>query len=121
MKLQILLTSFLILLGLDIIYLKLTYKVMEDQIVSVQKFAVKPRILVAIACYLILFFGLYHFILVPKRSPLEAFILGIVLYGVYELTNYSIFKNWKLRTVVIDTLWGGILLGLTTKLTYLFE
>ena len=31
------------------------------------------------------------------------------VYGVYDLTTMAILKNWKLTTVVMDTLWGGIL------------
>jgi uncharacterized membrane protein len=45
-------------------------------------------------------------------------ILGFVIYGVYETTTYALLKKWKLQTVMIDTLWGGILFGLTTMITY---
>ena len=48
-------------------------------------------------------------------------VLGLVIYGVYETTNYAIFKNWTLSTVLLDTAWGAILLGLTTFLTYQFS
>jgi uncharacterized membrane protein len=43
----------------------------------------------------------------------EAFLLGIVIYGVYETTNYALFKNWSILTVFMDTLWGGILFAST--------
>ena len=91
---------------------------MFDQIVSVQKFAANIKIHAAIACYILLFIGLYNFVLKMRRPPLDAFVLGIVIYGVFETTNHAIFKNWKNSTVFIDTLWGGVLLGLTTFLTY---
>ena len=50
---------------------------------------------------------------------MDAFLLGIVIYGVYESTNYAILKNWNIKAVALDTLWGGILFALTTKVTYL--
>ena len=52
---------------------------------------------------------------------LDAMILGWVIYGVYEGTNYGILKNWKMSTVIIDTLWGSVLFGLTTYLTYMLQ
>jgi uncharacterized membrane protein len=67
---------------------------------------------------LFLIFGLYFFILREKKTPLEAFIFGIVVYGVYETTTYALLKNWKITTVITDTLWGGVLFYLTTFFTY---
>jgi uncharacterized membrane protein len=76
------------------------------------------RILGAIICYILLIFGLYYFILKDHRSILDATLFGIVIYGVYESTNYATLKNWTLKILLIDTLWGGVLMGLTTYLTY---
>ena len=75
----------------------------------------------AIACYFFLLVGLYYFILKDRKSPLEAMLLGLVIYAVYETTTYALLKNWKLQTVMIDTLWGGTLFYLTTYFTYLFS
>lgn len=118
MKITIVLLAFLLLLGLDTIYLTLTKKFMMDQIVSVQKFTPNLRVGPAIACYVAIFLGLYYFILKTRRPPLDAFILGFVVYAVFELTNYSIFKNWRSSMVLLDTAWGATLFWLTTMLTY---
>lgn len=121
MKLFIIFLSLCILLGLDFIYLSIVMNFVTDQIISVQKFSPKIRLFSAISCYLILFFGLYYFILEPRKSPLDAALLGLVIYSVYEFTNYATFKNWKPSMVIIDTLWGGFLLGFTTFMTYSIE
>ena len=55
-----------------------------------------------------------YFIIIQKKTPIEAFLLGIFVYGVYETTNWSLFSNWKFQTVIMDTIWGGILFFLTT-------
>ncbi len=47
---------------------------------------------------------------------LKAFILGLCIYAVYEMTNYALITDWHIKTVLIDTLWGGILFALTTFL-----
>jgi hypothetical protein len=65
-------------------------------------------------CYIFLIFALNYFIIQPKRSVNDAFFLGILIYGVYETTNYALFTKWSFLTVVIDTLWGGTLFALTT-------
>jgi uncharacterized membrane protein len=44
--------------------------------------------------------------------------LGIVIYGVYEFTNLSLLKNWKVLTTILDTTWGGVLFASTTYLAY---
>lgn len=107
-----------ILLILDSIYLYAHKKTFEIQIASVQRVSIQPRYLGAIVCYALLVFGLYYFILKHRRSVFDAFLLGIVIYGVFDSTNYAIFKKWELNVAVMDMLWGGLLFGLTTYITY---
>ncbi len=37
---------------------------------------------------------------------------GLILYGVYDLTNLALIKGWPLVITVIDILWGTLLNGL---------
>lgn len=109
-----------ILLFLDFAFLNFQRNMFETQIFVIQKEKIKMNIPAAIACYVFLLFGLYYFILKDHRSPLDAMLFGLVIYGVYETTTYALLKNWKLQTVLIDTLWGGTLFYLTTYFTYSF-
>jgi len=34
---------------------------------------------------------------------------GIVVYTVYDMTNYSLLRDWPLRVALIDICWGGLL------------
>ena len=86
----------------------------DKQIQSVQGSQTKMNYLGAALCYIFLIVGINYFIIRPKKSITDAFLLGIVIYGVYETTNYAIFKNWSLLSVIIDTLWGGLLFASTT-------
>lgn len=79
--------------------------------------ALKFRPIGAILCYAFLIFGLNYFILLKGRSWKDALLLGLVIYGVYETTNYTILKDWPVMAVIIDTLWGGTLFALTTYIT----
>lgn len=108
------------LLVLDGIYLYSNLRTFENQVINVQRVVLKARPVGAILCYLALIFGLNYFIISKNRSPLDAFLLGLVIYAVYDSTNYTIFKQWSPMLAVTDSLWGGILFALTTYITYQF-
>jgi uncharacterized membrane protein len=110
--------SGVILIILDAIFLYINRNTFEIQIADVQRVVIQPKYLGFVLCYLLLIFGLYWFILRTRRPVWEAILLGIFVYGVYETTNYGTLKKWRLKTMLIDTLWGGALFGLTTAVTY---
>ena len=114
---QIILPGILLVL-IDYIYLNAISSFFNKQIFNIQKSPIQLRFSGAIICYILLVFGLYYFIISQNKKVFDAFILGLVIYGVYESTNYALLKNWKFSTLVIDTLWGGILFALTTYFTY---
>jgi len=107
-----------IMLLLDMCYITINKKMFDDQIIEVQRVILQARYTPAILCYILLILGLYYFIIRKQESILDAFLFGIVIYGVYETTNYTIFKKWNPVTVIVDTLWGGILMSTTTWFTY---
>jgi uncharacterized membrane protein len=76
------------------------------------------NLLGATLCYMFLVFGLNYFIISRKKPILDAFILGIVIYGVYETTTYALLDKWSPLAVILDTFWGGVLFTLTTYFTY---
>jgi uncharacterized membrane protein len=100
---------FLSFLVLDLIFFWVNQTFLTKTLVSVQGFKPNVRYVRAFFCYVALTFLMYYFIILPKRSLTDAFLLGIGVYTVYETTNYALFKNWPLKMVVMDILWGGIL------------
>ena len=90
----------------------------KKQIIKVQKTSFSMNYFGATFAYILLIVGLYWFIIKENRSLLDAFILGFVIYGVYEGTSKALLKNWDYKTMVIDTLWGGTLMVLTTLIVY---
>jgi uncharacterized membrane protein len=88
----------------------------NKQVQSVQGTKIQFNLLAALICYIFLIYGLNYFIIRPKRSASDAFLLGLIIYGVYETTNWAIFTKWSPLSVIIDTLWGGILFALTTTI-----
>lgn len=65
----------------------------------------------AIIAYLILIIFAYKFL--PKTtSNEEAFMLGFLLYAVYDSTNYATLDKYQANVAIIDALWGGVLFTL---------
>jgi uncharacterized membrane protein len=108
-----LLSSF-IFITLDMFYINFTKNYFNTQIKLVQGTDLKINLVASVIVYAVLIFGLNYFIIQQNKSVKDAFILGLVIYAVYEFTNMSLLQKWKFKTALMDTLWGGILFGLTT-------
>jgi uncharacterized membrane protein len=111
------LISAIVFIVTDSIYLNTIKGYFQKQIKDVQGSPIKVKFLGIALCYLFLITGINYFIIKPRKSASEAFLLGLVIYGVYETTNYALLNNWSILTVIMDTLWGGILFALTTYIT----
>ena len=111
------LLSAIIFVILDGCYLNLIKSYFNNQINKVQGSNAQVKLIPTAITYVFLIFILEYFIISKKENYKTAFLLGFCIYAVYEFTNYSLFKNWSLFTVIMDTMWGGILYALTTYLT----
>lgn len=103
----------IIMAFLDYIYLSSISDFFKKSILNIQKSKLNFRLIPAILCYVFLIFSLQYFVISKKGNLIDAFILGICIYAVFELTNYATIDKWPLRLVLIDSLWGGILFSLT--------
>lgn len=75
----------------------------------------------AIIFYLLFIVGIFYFSILPaieKNSLLKALISGALFgfftYATYDLTNLATLKDWPLRIVFIDIIWGAIQTGLVS-------
>ena len=107
-----------IFLVLDSIYLKLITKHFNKLIFNIQLSNIYINKIAVVLCYIILTGGVYYFSIIKKLTYFETFLLGILIYGVYETTNMSILKKWTWETVIIDTIWGGIVCFLSVFCYY---
>jgi uncharacterized membrane protein len=75
----------------------------------------------AAVVYICLALGMTLLVLTRARSPLDALalgtVLGLVIYGVYDFTNYATLRDWPVALVVVDVAWGGVLCGATAWIT----
>ena len=115
---RLLFLTLIVFLSLDFTFLYLMSSMFNKQIIAVQGSPIVFNMYPAIFCYIALCFGIYYFIIRERKSILDAFLLGIVIYAVYETTTLSLLKNWTYKTAIIDTMWGGTLFALTTFIVY---
>ncbi|WP_202423775.1 DUF2177 family protein [Duganella margarita] len=76
----------------------------------------QPRIAAAAAFYLVYAVGVVFLAVAPglraiswQTAALHGLVLGLIAYGTYDLTNYSILKVWPLGLSLADIAWGGFL------------
>ena len=111
----------ILIVVIDSLYLNSIKGYFGKQISSVQKSPMKLDMTATVLAYVFIVFGINYFIIHKRASVSDAFLLGLIIYGIYEFTNKALFNKWTYTTVAIDTIWGGILFSVVTYLTYMLE
>lgn len=118
-KLIIFFVSSALLLVIDGLYLyNIGISIFKANVELIQNAPLKANVYGAILSYVCVIGALNYFIILQNKSPLDAFILGIFLYGVFDMTNFAMFTKYSWKTAISDTLWGGTLFAFTTWVTY---
>lgn len=125
MLLTLYVTSLLIFLVADLIWMRiLVKKFYAQQLESLTRDPV--NYVVAFFIYLILILGLTVFVTVPaveKNSLNDAMwrggLFGFVVYSVYDLTNVALLKKWPIPFSVVDILWGTVISGFVSAVTFI--
>jgi uncharacterized membrane protein len=80
----------------------------------------------ALVFYFIYIAGILFFAVYPalrdfswQTALLNGAVLGFLCYATYDLTNMATIAKWPLQIVLIDIVWGTVLTGSVSILTYL--
>jgi uncharacterized membrane protein len=81
----------------------------------------------ALTFYFIYILGILMFAVVPAltsgapytKALIMGALFGFFAYATYDLTNYATIKDWPLRVVIVDILWGIVLTGSVATLSYI--
>jgi uncharacterized membrane protein len=118
-KLILFLISSAVLLVVDGLYLNnIGISIFKSNVELIQNAPLKANVYGAILSYVCVIGVFYYFIILQNKSPLDAFILGLFLYGVFDMTNIAMFTKYSWKTAIIDMMWGGTLFAFTTWVTY---
>ena len=108
--------TFIPFLFIDIIGIKMVIGPMFER--NLGAFMLEqPKMGAALIFYVGYVLGFIYFVSLPningeinmQTTVLNAFLFGVIAYGTFEFTSYSVFDGWTLKMLVMDTLWGGIL------------
>ena len=115
MNIKNLLVSGIILFLIDMIYISNISKKYGDMIQNIQGSPMKTKMGSGLICYIFLAFGVYYFIIKDNKKSSDAFLLGMIIYGVYNSTAHALIDKFDTKIAITDTIWGGILYYLTTE------
>jgi uncharacterized membrane protein len=90
--------------------------------------AMAPVWWAAFLVYILIPLGIMLFV-VPRVSPENlaasalgwGFLYGVILYGVYDLTNYSLIDRWPWRMTLVDMAWGGFICAVTSYVAVILD
>ncbi len=82
------------------------------------------KLVPAILFYLIYMGGLVFFAILPsietvciKNALLYGALFGFVSYATYDLTNFATLRDWPLKIVIYDLLWGTFISATTAGIS----
>lgn len=81
--------------------------------------AITPRMIPAVIVYVLFAIMLWYMVLPLAndhiaQSFLYGALAGFVVYGIYDMTNLAVLKDWTLAITLIDWLWGCFLCSVTS-------
>jgi uncharacterized membrane protein len=97
------LTSSAILLTVDGVYLyNIGMMAFQKNVELIQKSPLELNVYGALLSYICVIGILYYFIIAQRKPVMDAFLLGIFLYGTFDMTNLSMFKKYEWKTAITD-------------------
>ena len=113
------LTTLMIMLVVDIIWLSVVAKPLYQQGIG-HLMASQANLFYAGLFYLIYVFGLVKLAVTPcalssgiKNTFIAGAGVGFFLYASYDLTNLALLKDWPLGLSLLDITWGTLLSGVS--------
>ena len=113
-----------VLIALDIIWIGVIassfYKKQTGHLLNITDDKMVVNVPAGIAVWAVIVTGIYLFVM-PRAADSGSLLahlawgalFGVITYGIYDLTNYALLKDWPLMVTVVDIAWGGVVCALT--------
>lgn len=116
--------TFIVFLVIDFIWLGFISKnLYRDNIGHLMSDSV--NVWAAFAFYLLFVLGILVLIVVPalnegnfSKMLIFAALFGLICYATYDLTNWATLKDWPVKIVAIDMIWGTVLSTSVAAISY---
>lgn len=121
---KVYLTSFVVFFAIDIVWLGVVAQKLYAKHLG---YIMKPKAnwFAALIFYLLYIAGLVFFVVNPALEKVSwqyalfaGLFFGFITYATYDLTNLATLKDWPLTITIIDLIWGSILGGSVSVITY---
>lgn len=126
-----------VILIADVIWLTLQKPRYNSLVTAVQGSQIKVKYAPALFTYILVIISII-FIAIPlvrmqlsktNKSAINIFktslvyggMVGLCIYGIFNFTNMSIFKDYKLSMAIMDTTWGVVLYTMSCFLFFHFS
>lgn len=113
---------FIVLLLVDLVWLIGANKMHKHVIEKVQNSPLKINIVSALAFYFLASFGYILIIKQLAKNVKSAFcyglLLGLLMYGTFDLTNKAIFTNYPWTYTIADMTWGSLVFGFVSAVVF---
>ncbi len=115
---KMILVSFIILFCLDFVYVFIQQEWYKQEIIKMQGSELDLKWSGVLLRYISQIIGLNIFVLQRGGGIIDAFIYGLIIYSNYIGTNYATVRVFDETLAITDLLKGGIVMVLTTAITY---
>lgn len=106
-------------ISLRLIYLPMLNDINNKESINLYKLAIGGLI-----AWLLMAIGINYLVLPHansiKSAGITGAVLGLVIFGTYNATNYASIAKWNLITFIADTTWGCITCALVSMIMYKF-
>ena len=99
----------LILIILDIIWYSISHEYYDKLIISIQN-SRSNNYIGLIIYYIILSGGIYNFVINENRKIHDTLLLGLYIFSLNNFNNYSLFRNYNLKFVLVDSMKNSLLM-----------
>lgn len=124
-KLQIFTMSLILFVGLDFVWLGF---VMSDfnmrqlaEIGRIENGKFQMNFYAAAVTYFLMALAVTEYVLPKlkaqdslKKKFMTGATMGLIIYGVFDMTNLAVLKNYPLEFILPDMAWGSVVFGLVT-------
>ena len=108
----------------DYIWLQFFKNLWGEMVSKIQLTNMKVKIKYAVPAYILMTLSVIIFVLpnirdeyILKDSIIYGGLLGLIIYGIFDFTNLTVFTNYSLNLAIIDILWGTALFTIVSYIS----
>jgi uncharacterized membrane protein len=119
------LASLIVFLTLDLVWIRFIARNFYRRTIG-NLLGDSPKIIPALMFYTLYILIMVYLVVQPSllnnslmQAAIGGALFGMIGYGTYSVTNYTILKNWPLSVAIIDLIWGAFVSSFTAMVCFM--